>query len=133
MGTHCLGPFVLTTLLQDAMRYTSRLESSKPYSVRVVFVTSLLQLGAPAGGIQFDKQGTPKVLKAFPNYMEGKVGSAWLAYEYSKRLDKDGILCVVSSATEWVSKCSWGNMNRASIQASCGQSCKEQCLLLPVL
>jgi retinol dehydrogenase-12 len=98
MGTHCLGPFVLTTLLQNVMRHTTKLESSKPYSVRIVFVTSLLQLGAPAGGIQFDEQGTPKVLKAFPNYMESKVGSTWLAYEYSNRLDKDGILCMVSTA-----------------------------------
>jgi hypothetical protein len=78
------------------MRHTAKLESARPYSVRVVFVTSLLQLGAPAGGIQFDERGTPKVLKAFPNYMQSKVGSAWLAYEYSKRLDEDGILCVVS-------------------------------------
>ncbi len=78
------------------LRHTATLESSKPYSVRVVFVTSLLQLGAPAGGIQFDEHGTPKVLKAFPNYMESKVGSAWLAYEYSKLLDKDRVLCVVS-------------------------------------
>lgn len=100
MGTHCLGPFVLTSLLQDTMRHTAKLESSKPYSVRVVFVTSLLQLGAPAGGIQFDEQGTPKVLKAFPNYMESKVGSAWLAYEFSRRLDNDGVLCLVSLATE---------------------------------
>lgn len=98
MGTHCLGPFVLTTLLQDVMRHTAKLELSKPYSVRIVFVTSLLQLGAPSGGIQFDEQGTPKVLKAFPNYMESKVGSAWLAYEYSNRLNEDGVLCMVSSA-----------------------------------
>lgn len=96
MGTHCLGPFVMTNLLQDVMRHTVTLESARPYSVRIVFVTSLLQLGAPTGGIQFDEQGTPKVMKAFPNYMESKVGSAWLAYEYAKKLDKDGILSVVS-------------------------------------
>jgi NAD(P)-dependent dehydrogenase (short-subunit alcohol dehydrogenase family) len=104
MGTHCLGPVALTTLLQDVMRRTAKLESSKAYSVRIIFVTSLLQLGAPAGGIQFDEQGTPKVLKAFPNYMESKVGSAWLAYEYSNRLGKDGILCLVSSPTHRVYK-----------------------------
>jgi NAD(P)-dependent dehydrogenase (short-subunit alcohol dehydrogenase family) len=132
MGTHCLGPFVLTNLLQDVMRHTAKLESSKPCSVRILFVTSLLQLGAPAGGIQFDQQGTPKVLKAFPNYMESKVGSAWLAYEYSKRLDKDGILCLVSLDTK---RCRniLADMNRAFIQASCGRSCKEQCPRLPVL
>lgn len=105
MGTHCLGPYVLTTLLQDVLGQTAKLELSKPYRVRIVFVTSLLQLGAPTGGIQFDEQGTPKVLKAFPNYMESKVGGAWLAYEYSNRLGKDGILCLASYPADRVHKC----------------------------
>ena len=95
MGTHALGPFLLTTLLQDLMRKTAALTPTETYNVRIVWVTSLLQLGAPAGGVQFDEDGTPKVLKAMANYMESKVGSAWLANEFAKRLDKDRIMSVV--------------------------------------
>lgn len=95
MGTHALGPFVLTTLLQDTMRKTAAIRHSEPYSVRIVWVTSLLQVGAPTGGVQFDERGTPKILKAMANYMETKVGSAWLAHEFAQRLDTDGIMSVV--------------------------------------
>lgn len=95
MGTHALGPFVLTILLQDIMRKTAAIHHSEPYSIRIVWVTSLLQVGAPTGGVQFDGSGTPKVLKAMANYMESKVGCAWLAYEFAKRLDADGIMSVV--------------------------------------
>jgi retinol dehydrogenase 12 len=95
MGTHCLGPFLLTTLLQEIMQRTASLTSADPYSVRIVWVTSLMQLGAPEGGMQFDAQGTPKVLKAMTNYMNSKVGECWLASGFAQRLDKDKILSLV--------------------------------------
>ena len=47
----------------------------------------------------FDDQGAPKALpKVFPNYMQSKVGSAWLASEFATRFEQHKILSVVSQS-----------------------------------
>lgn len=64
--------------------------------------------------MEFDKSGVPTVMpKAMDNYMQSKIGSAWLAVEFGRRLGgsagKNGVLCVVSSFV-WVAE--WmGNAN----------------------
>jgi retinol dehydrogenase 12 len=59
-----------------------------------------MQLGSPAGGIQFDKNGAPLVLKGMDNYMQSKVGGCWLASKFAERFDKDRIMSVVSPGSK---------------------------------
>jgi len=88
----------MTSLLEDILKQTASTSSSKPYSVRIVWVTSLLQIGTPAGAMVLDDQGAPKVLpKPMENYMQSKVGETWLGGEFARRLDSNGILSVVST------------------------------------
>jgi len=100
MATNCLAPYLLTTLLEPILIRTAA--SSPPFSVRVVFVVALMQLGTPAGGMLFDGHGSPKVLpKARENYMQSKVGGTWLAAEFAKRLESRDILSVVSPSDDF--------------------------------
>ncbi|KAE9376138.1 putative short-chain dehydrogenase [Stipitochalara longipes BDJ] len=93
MVTNCLAPYLLTTLLEPILIRTAA--SSPPFSVRVVFVVALMQLGTPAGGMSFDGHGNPKALpKARDNYMQSKVGGTWLAAEFAKHLKSKDILSV---------------------------------------
>ena len=93
MGTNCLGPFLLNKLLEPILRQTAAEEP--PNSVRVVWVSSMLNAGVPKGGVLFDDQSCPKQLKGMDNYMQTKAGDALLASECAKRLGRHGILCVV--------------------------------------
>jgi len=69
---------------------------------RVVWVSSMISLGAPKGGIVWDSDSEginngPKLAKAsMENYMQSKVGSVFLAHEYARRLGRDGVISVVS-------------------------------------
>lgn len=57
----------------------------------------MLQRSIPQNGMGFDDKGAPKILTNFMgNYMQTKVGVAWLADKFSRRLGKSGILSVVS-------------------------------------
>jgi len=93
MSTNCLAPRLLTLFLEPILRKTAA--ASPKFSVRVVWVVSLIQFGAPPGGMLFDANGTPKVLdKAMDNYMQSKVGGAWLANEFAERLGESGVMSV---------------------------------------
>lgn len=95
MATNCLAPYLLTNFLEPILIRTAA--SSPPFSVRVVFVVALMQLGTPAGGMSFDGHGNPNILpKPMDNYMHSKVGGTWLAAEFAKRLESKDILSVVS-------------------------------------
>ncbi len=95
MATNCLGPFLLNQLLEPILARTALAEQT-PDHVRVVWVASMITASVPDGGIQFDKSGSPKVLKnAMQNYMQTKVGNVFLASEAAKRLRKDGIISMV--------------------------------------
>lgn len=97
MSTNCLGPYLLTLLLEPILTRTA--ESAPPFSVRIVFVVSWMHPGVQPGGMSFEKDGTPKVLtqtvRGMENYMQSKVGTSWLAAEFAKRLGGKGILSVV--------------------------------------
>ncbi|KAH6666816.1 putative short-chain dehydrogenase [Halenospora varia] len=92
-STNCLGPYLLALLLEPVLLNTASI--SPPYSVRIVWVTSMLQRSIPQNGMGFDDKGAPKILTNFMgNYMQTKVGVAWLADKFSRRLGKNGILSV---------------------------------------
>lgn len=102
MATNCIGPYLLTKLFEPILTRTAA--SSPQYSVRVVFVVALMQLFSPVTAMEFDNNGTPKILpgnnhmKSQPgnNYMQTKVGGTWLAAEFANYLGSKGVLSVVS-------------------------------------
>lgn len=96
MATNCLGPFLLNQLLEPILARTALAEAT-PDHVRIVWVSSMITASVPDGGIQFDKNGNPKVLKnAMQNYMQSKVGNVFLASEAAKHYRKDGVISMVS-------------------------------------
>lgn len=95
MATNCLGPFLLDQLLEPMLTRTASVEPT-PDRVRVVWVSSMITASVPDGGVQFDKRGSPKVLKnAMQNYMQTKAGNVFLASEAAKRMHKEGIVSMV--------------------------------------
>ncbi|KAH8805960.1 putative short-chain dehydrogenase [Xylogone sp. PMI_703] len=96
MATNCLGPYLFTVLLEPILRRTALSVTPRKFgSVRIVWVVSLLQLGSPKNGMDFDATGTPIIRgNAMENYMQTKVGGAWLANEFAERLGGDGIISV---------------------------------------
>ena len=100
--TNCVGPYLLTKLLQPILIRTAG--SSPPFTVRIVFVVALMQLFSPPSAMLFDGDGKPKVLpgdnymqsKPGDNYMQTKVGGTWLAAEFANRLGSKGVFSVVS-------------------------------------
>jgi len=92
---NCLAPYLLTLLLEPILIRTAAISPSE--SVRIVWVVSLIQRSTPKGGMNFDANGTPVVLKKLmENYFQSKSGSTWLAAEFAQRLGDKGILSVVS-------------------------------------
>ena len=101
IGTNCLAPYLLTLLLEPVLAKTATSEGVSKGSVRIVWVTSLLQAGTPPGGMQFDGHGNPVYLKKFmANYMQSKAGDAWLADRFAKRLGDKGVLSLVGFVLE---------------------------------
>lgn len=81
---------------------TANARSSNRYSVRIVWLSSMITTSVPPGGIKFGRTGNPKVLKkSMENYMQSKVGNVFLAAEAAKRLGGDGIISVVRFACCW--------------------------------
>jgi retinol dehydrogenase-12 len=98
-----LAPYLLTLLLEPLLIRAATSPGTVPYSVRIVWVTSLLQplfkRGIPPNGMNFQPDGTPEIItqKNFmANYMQSKVGGAWLAAHLAEKLGKHGIMSVVS-------------------------------------
>lgn len=96
MVTNCLSAYLLTLLLEPILIKTAA--SSPPFSVRIVFVVAIMQLGTTRGGMSFDSNGTPTILprKDRENYMQTKVGGTWLAAKFANRLKSKDILSLVS-------------------------------------
>ncbi|EXF85128.1 hypothetical protein CFIO01_12053 [Colletotrichum fioriniae PJ7] len=96
IGTNALGPYLLTRCLEERLRATARLEGMPRGSVRVVWVASMISLGAPKGGVIWDdSKAAPKLSgDSMSDYMQGKVGGVFLADEFAKRVKDDGIISV---------------------------------------
>jgi retinol dehydrogenase-12 len=94
IGVHCLAGSLLTRLLEPILNATAALPDTAPGSVRVVWVSSLLNIGTPPGGLSFDAQGKPAQLKATDNYMQSKAGMYLLSQEFSARKSNTGVVHV---------------------------------------
>ncbi|KAF4625974.1 hypothetical protein G7Y89_g12189 [Cudoniella acicularis] len=95
LGTNCLGPYLLTLLLEPILASTSTQPDTPAGSVRVVWVVSVLQGQLQKGGMAFELDGTPKILTGFmANYMQSKVGLAWITGLFADRLGGKGVLSV---------------------------------------
>lgn len=96
-GTNCLGPYLLTLLLESLLIRTATAPDTPTGSVRIVWVVSMLRTGNPPGAMTFEADGTPKFQAGFmQNYFASKNGGAWLANLFADRLGKHGVLSVVS-------------------------------------
>jgi NAD(P)-dependent dehydrogenase (short-subunit alcohol dehydrogenase family) len=85
LGVHCLASFLLVSLFQPTMGNVASHFCHPNQSIRVVWVSSLLNLSTPQGGVQLDTNGSPKQLKSMENYMQSKAGVYLLAHEFSSR------------------------------------------------
>ncbi|KAI9851150.1 MAG: hypothetical protein M1838_004359 [Thelocarpon superellum] len=93
LATNCLGPFVLSRLMESILRRTASSGVAPPHTVRVVWVSSMIHTYEK--GIEFDARGDPRVqAKAMDNYMQTKVGQVFLATKEAERLGPDGVTCV---------------------------------------
>jgi retinol dehydrogenase 12 len=95
LATHVLGPFLLTRLLENLLLSTASKEPKG--SVRVVWVSTMVSIGGPPGGMAWDeKTAAPKVHKSqMENYVQSKVGDVYLAHEYAQRMAENGLLSLV--------------------------------------
>lgn len=105
MATNCLGPQLLNDLLAPLLVQTARSQPDRKGSVRIVWVSSMVNSVGPKGGIMWDEElNKPKVLPGgMDQYMQTKVGDVLLAHEWGERLGPDGIVSVVSSTCPWLS------------------------------
>lgn len=86
LGTNCLASFLLVQLLLPIMETTASHFCHPNPSIRIAWVSSLLNISTPSGGVQFDAAtGAPKQLKAMENYMQSKAGVYLLAQEFALR------------------------------------------------
>ncbi|OAL52931.1 NAD(P)-binding protein [Pyrenochaeta sp. DS3sAY3a] len=86
MGVNCLAPFLLATLLGPRLAATASHFCHPNPSIRVIWVSTMLSLGTPAGGVQFDDAtGAPKQLRGPESYMQSKAGVYFLATEFARR------------------------------------------------
>lgn len=101
MATNCLGPQLLTDFLAPLLIQTARAQPAQKDSVRIVWVSSMVNASAPKGGIVWDEAvNEPKLLPGgMDQYMQTKVGDVLLAHEWGERLGSDGIVSVVSVAS----------------------------------
>ena len=99
MGTNCLGPFLFNHFLEPILKRTASAKESQHNTIRIVWLSSMINVSTPRGGILWDDEtGKPKVLKApMENYMESKVGNVFLASEAAVRLGEAGIISMVNT------------------------------------
>ncbi|KAI1498029.1 hypothetical protein F5X99DRAFT_412492 [Biscogniauxia marginata] len=93
LATNVLGPFFLTRLLEPVILSTSKTHVS-PGSVRIVWVSSMLALGTPKGGVIWDPDTDQPLLYSdmMSNYMQSKAGVTFLASEYASKLRSHNII-----------------------------------------
>lgn len=121
LATNCLGPFLLTKLLQPLLEDTAAEEARKGVSnsVRVVWTASqMIELAAPPHGIVLSElTETPK--DRTRNYTNSKTGNFLLASELARRSNhsKSGLISVSTNPgaastdlfrhTPWMAYLSW--------------------------
>jgi retinol dehydrogenase-12 len=98
MGIHCLGPYLLTVLLQDVLKNTAKLPDAKPGATRIVWVGSSGAVLTPKGGVDVDELRSGKFLEHSPTdrYCVSKAGEYFLHGKFNRVFKDSGILNVVS-------------------------------------
>jgi len=97
LGVNRLAPFLLKSLLLPLMQSVSKYFCHPNTSIRVIWVSSLLNLSAPSGGVQLVSSNTatqssnprtnswaPKQITGMQHYMQTKAGDYLLAQEFSR-------------------------------------------------
>lgn len=100
MGTNCLGPFLLTTLLLPLITRTAKLDSTRPASVRIVWMASGITeyAACPPGGICLSELSPSAASTDQPrNYAMSKAGNWFLASELDKRVREAGIVSIAAN------------------------------------
>lgn len=97
MGTNALGPFLLSRLLEPILLKTAAQQKS-PGNVRLVWVSSMLDIGTPKGGIVWNPETNEPLVhnEMMANYMQSKAGVTFIGHEFAKRLGDSGIISTVS-------------------------------------
>lgn len=97
MATNCFGPFLFFRYLEKILKNTAR--TSPAGTVRVVWTAALVSNFEVRGGIRFDDDKVPVIVrKGTNNYMATKVGNIFLSSEIAQALAKDKVISVVSFA-----------------------------------
>ncbi|KAH6895400.1 hypothetical protein B0T10DRAFT_545094 [Thelonectria olida] len=96
MGVHCLGPYLLSTLLQDVLKKTVKLPDVKPGATRIVWVGSSGAVLTPKGGVDVEELRNGKFLEHSPTdrYCVSKAGEFFLHGKFSRILEGSGVLNV---------------------------------------
>jgi NAD(P)-dependent dehydrogenase (short-subunit alcohol dehydrogenase family) len=86
LAANCLGPFVLTQLLQPLLEAAAADATAPPASVRVFWASSpVAELFTPSEGIIMDEIRSPPKDRA-RNYTNSNTGNLFLAVEYARHL-----------------------------------------------
>ena len=99
MGVHCVGPYLLTRLLEQRLKETAKLPGVAPGETRIVWTGSSGAVLSPKGGVNVEELRSGKFddLGPITRYNSSKTGEYFLCGKYHKALKEDGILSVVSS------------------------------------
>ncbi|KAJ5810212.1 short-chain dehydrogenase [Penicillium pulvis] len=90
MGTNCVGPYLLTSLLSGILVQTATEPDTPPNSVRVIWSSSLLvDTSAPSEGVPPQDLENPSG-DHIRNYTISKAGNWFLANRFAKRFDAAG-------------------------------------------
>ncbi|WYZ45955.1 hypothetical protein EsH8_IX_000180 [Colletotrichum jinshuiense] len=91
LGVNCIGPFLFTKLLNPLLVRTA--ESSDPWSVRVIWVSSsAAERFSPPGGVELDNLDYHVSKGRWHRYGVSKAGNILYAAEYANRHKADGVL-----------------------------------------
>ncbi|KAK9053138.1 hypothetical protein SSX86_029768 [Deinandra increscens subsp. villosa] len=93
-ATNYVGNFLLTNLLLDTMKKTTRERGNEG---RIVILSSEVHRVTYKGGIMFDKINDEKSYNALYAYGQSKLASALHTYELTRRFQEDGVNITANS------------------------------------
>ncbi|KAL2785354.1 hypothetical protein BJX66DRAFT_315054 [Aspergillus keveii] len=94
LGTHNVGPTLLTKFLYPALKNAAADPGTAKDSVRVVWVSSVVVSGAPTPAIDFDNLDYHVDEGAWVKYRRSKAGNILQAVAFAERAKDDGIASV---------------------------------------
>ena len=126
LATNCLGPFLLTKLLQPLL--TAAVPDAAPGTVRVVWTSSqVVELSAPPEGMIMSELTNPPKDNV-RNYTNSKLGNWFLAVEMARRYGPEqGLVSVAQNPgaantnllrnVKWMKVLSWPLLHSAELAA----------------